>query len=386
MNIRNKIIQSVLTALILIGATSGLYLYTSGYRLKKNGGEKVDLTQTGMVSVKSLPDGANVYLDGQLKTATDGTVSGIEPGKHSLGIIKNGFVTWNKEIEVFSELVTDVTAILISQSPRLEPLTNTGARFPVISPTLNKIAFFSKDGSAPGVWVIPLTGEALNIFRSNPYVVLEDGPNNFYSRGKSIQWGPEEDALLVEDQDGNFVIVDLEDGGLVQKTSNPRLVKDEWAEVLFDKRTVFIERLDIPEDLKEIAVGQDALWAPDEKKFLYKTKVEETIEYRVYNMEKPIPVGENVESVVFTTNVSEKQPKVTWYADSFHLILAELDSQNEGRGKISLIRIDGTNRTEIYSNTLYSEDVFSAPGGDKLVILTSFKSGEQTDLYTVGIR
>ena len=30
--------------------------------------------------------------------------------------------------------------------------------------------------------------------------------------------------------------------------------------------------------------------------------------------------------------------------------------------------------------------VFAVPSGDKIIVLTSFKSGEQTDLYTVGIR
>ena len=60
--------------------------------------------------------------------------------------------------------------------------------------------------------------------------------------------------------------------------------------------------------------------------------------------------------------------------------------ENEKRGFIILIRIDGTNKTEIYNNTLLSDQVYSAPGGDKLIILTSFKSGDQTDLYTVSIR
>jgi hypothetical protein len=35
---------------------------------------------------------------------------------------------------------------------------------------------------------------------------------------------------------------------------------------------------------------------------------------------------------------------------------------------------------------LYSDRAFSTPGGDKIIILTSFKSGDQTDLYTVSIR
>lgn len=139
-----KWLKALLTALILLSATVALFLYASGYRLSQDSENHVDLTQTGMINAKSVPEGANVYVDGVLRTATDGTVAGVETGIHSLSIVKNGFVTWNKTIEVFPELVTDITAILVSQSPRLEPLTNTGAREPTISPSLSKLAFFPK--------------------------------------------------------------------------------------------------------------------------------------------------------------------------------------------------------------------------------------------------
>jgi len=61
-------------------------------------------------------------------------------------------------------------------------------------------------------------------------------------------------------------------------------------------------------------------------------------------------------------------------------------SRASKKGRISLIRIDGTNKVEIYNGALYSDNVYSAPGGDKLIILTGFKSNAQTDLYTLGIR
>ena len=51
-----------------------------------------------------------------------------------------------------------------------------------------------------------------------------------------------------------------------------------------------------------------------------------------------------------------------------------------------MIRIDGTNKEEIYSNTLFSDKIFSSPDGTKIIILTRFKSGNQTDLYTLGIK
>lgn len=115
-------LETFLTIVVLGGLTTILYLYTSGYRLNNNKDKGViDINKTGMISVKSLPTGASVSLDDELRTATDDTVSGIKPGIHALKIVKKGFVDWTKNIEVFEQLVTDITAVLISQSPRLEP-------------------------------------------------------------------------------------------------------------------------------------------------------------------------------------------------------------------------------------------------------------------------
>ena len=384
-------LHTLLTVTILFGITTLLYLYISGYRLNRNTPEEnIDVSVTGMVGAKSIPEGANIYIDGELMNATNATVPGLKPGKYELKIVKNGYKAWSKEVEVFPELVTDITAVLISQSQRFEPLTKTGAKSPSVSPSLTKLAYFSKDENSPGVWVIPLVNDGLNIFRANAEAVLEDTFYNIYSNGKSIEWSPDEKALLIEiegvaENANQFYLVDLTTRSAIT-TSAPEVIRQEWKAELEEIRGDFIERIDIPEEMRTIAIAETSMWAPDNKKFLYIREHEGQNEYRVYNMEKPIPIGESKDSLVFTTPVSNPQPHVSWYSDSFHLILVENYSQEETKGAISLIRIDGTNKTEVYSNTLYSDKVYSAPGGDKLIMVTSFTSSDETNLYTLGIR
>jgi hypothetical protein len=360
-------------------------LYTSGYRLKRDEEETVNLTTTGMVSAKSIPDGASVFLDDELLTATNDTIAGLEPGIHELRIVKKGYEEWSKDIEVFEALVTDITAVLVSQSPMFEPLTNTGANNPSASPSLNQLAYFSKDQENPGVWIIPINQGGLNLFRANPSVVLEDTKFNKYSDGKSITWSPDEKQLLVETNDSIFYLVDLETNTALSVTTSGEIL-EEWNAKLRRKRKDFVAKLEIPENIRDLALSDEALWSPDEKKFLFTQQFGENLQYKVYNMEKPLPVGEKVETLVFEKNVNETQPKITWFADSFHLILTEGNILEDGWGTISLIRIDGTNKVEIYSQSLHSPFVYSVPSGDKIIILTTFKSGDQTDLYTVGIR
>ncbi|MBN1463758.1 MAG: hypothetical protein JW922_08820, partial [Paludibacteraceae bacterium] len=308
-----------------------------------------------------------------------------EPGSHNLRIVKKGFEPWSKHIEVFEELVTDITAVLVSQSPMLEPLTNTGASNPSVSPTLNNLAYFSKDEESPGVWIIPINQSGLNLFRATPSVVLEDTKVNKYSDGRSIIWSPDEKQLLVETKDETYYLVNLETS-TAQTATDHELILEGWNKKLHDKREVFVSKLDIPEQIRTLATSAQVMWAPDEKKFLYTVQNGDILQYKIYNMEKPLPVGEKIETTVFETNVADPQPVITWYADSFHLILTEGNIDQDKRGTVYLIRIDGTNKVEIYGETLYSPRVYSAPGGDKIIILTSFKTNEQTDLYTVGIR
>jgi hypothetical protein len=376
--------QSFVTATILLGITTMIFLYTSGYRLSKDQDNPVDIRRTGMISARSNPENASVYINGVLATVTNNTISSLNPGTYQLRIVKSGFVPWEKEVEVFKELVTDITAVLISQSTRLEPLTSTGARNHVISPTLSKLAFFSRDPEESGIWVLNLSG-GLNIFNTKSYIVFEDTFATTFSNGLSIEWAPDESQLLMEGANGLYYLLDIE-SETAQSTSSANNIKLEWETEILRTHTNFLQRIDLPENMVQIATSENAVWSPDEKKFLYTVESEETIEYRVYNMEKPLPIGEKLDSLVFTTGTSDPQPNVTWYADSFHLILTEGNIEEEKRGVVSIIRIDGTNKTEIYSGALYDDAVYSTPGGDKVIVLTSFRSGDQTDLYTIGIR
>jgi len=381
-------LETLLTFVILVGVTTILYLYTSGYRMQKNEEKgSIDVEKTGMIGVKSIPDRASVYVDGVLVTATDDTIASVAPGKHNLKVVKKGFLEWEKDIEVYEQLVTDITAVLVSQSPKLEPLTNTGARAPSISASLSKLAYFSFDTEKPGIWVIPLTGVNIGLFRTNPTIAVEDTKYTLYSEGEEIIWSPDEKNLLVRGKNDVYYLVDL-DSKTAQTTLKYEDILKEWGDKQKEKRELTINNslTKIPEEIIKVALSDEAFWAPDEKKFLYTKQNGNKLEYRVYNFEVPLPVGEKTESLVMTTDIDSPQPKISWYTDSFHLILVEGDVEKEKKGIISLIRIDGSNKAEIYNNTLYSDRAFSTPGGDKIIILTSFKSGDQTDLYTVSIR
>lgn len=374
--------QNIITAILLIGVSTAIFLYTNGYRLEQKKTTKFDLTKTGMVSAKSVPEGASVYLDGILMTATNDSIPGIEPGKKTIKILKKGFVPWEKEIDIYEELVTDITAVLITQSPRIEPITNTGAYNPKVSPTLSKLAYFSKEQTSPGINILSLNN---SFFGGNTDTILEDTRAIKYSEGIDIVWSYDETQLLVQMSNNIWYLVDLKTN-TAQTTNVPDNIKETWRQEFLKKRSDFITKAKVEDNIKELAKSNKVTWSPDEKKFLNVEEINGNLVYKIYNLEDPLPVGEKVETTVLTINKTEVQPKISWYTDSYHLILVKGNVEKDRRGNISFIRIDGTNEIEIYNNTLFSDKVYATPSGDKVVIVTSFKSSGEPDLYTVSLR
>jgi hypothetical protein len=163
----------------------------------------------------------------------------------------------------------------------------------------------------------------------------------------------------------------------------------EWIEDFIKNKIETIDnQQDIPEWIKEKALSGQTTWSPDEEKFLFTTPNTENpneIKLNIYNSETPLPVGEKrlYEPLVLSDPVSTK---VYWYSDSYHLILVEKTPNTEDNYTISLIRVDGTNRTPIYTGALASDQAFPTPGGDKIVVLTWLKEKSQTNLYAISIR
>jgi len=112
---KGKII-SVLGVLIVLAVTVGAILYGRGYRLtfKDSNG----ISGTGILVLNSFPEGARVFVDDNLTTATDNTIN-LSPGSYKVKIQKDGYYPWQKQIIVRREEVTHAIATLFPTNPRL---------------------------------------------------------------------------------------------------------------------------------------------------------------------------------------------------------------------------------------------------------------------------
>jgi len=384
-----NLVSVILTFALLTGLTVLTVFYGRGYRVDIS--EK-GLQKTGMIVAKSIPDGAKVYLDEKLTTATNNTVATLEPGEYDLRIVKDGYIPWEKRIQVFEELVTDITAILVAQAPRLEPLTNTGVRSPTLSAYKNRIAYFLSEVEKEGIYTLSLSGST-NIFGSPNRLLIADTSSVAYSKGEKIYFSPDDSEAIVQMNKEGYYLFNIEEGSL----ESPKAFSDindklqEWREGILEKRISFLEKEELTPDLHEIALNENTLWSPDEKKFLYQNSTEDGyVEYKVYNLEDPLPVGESRNYIALRVKKGEEPKHIAWYPDSFHLVLVDGNgdsgSNNGKNGTVSLIRIDGSNKTEIYSGSMSQYEVYVNPSGDKIIILASFKQNSPPDLYAISIR
>jgi len=375
----------LLTLSGLIAATAVVILFAKGYRLNL---PTQEIKKTGMLSVKSYPDGAKIILDGKLTSVTNNALTSLSPGLHKVKITKEGYTSWEKEVRVFEELVTEVDALLISLTPKLEPLTNTGIRNPALSSDGTKIVYSDRNSSHPGIYIINLSisGPPISLFRTSSQLAIADTKSTAYSLAEELSWSPDDNEILVKMNNRGFFLINSPDNPSRKYLllSEEESLRRRWEEERLLKRKSFLEtatkKLDIPEEILKISTESATLWSFNQRKFLYRKERGEIVEFHCYSLEDPLPVGEtrDYQTLVLNTNQAEKI-ELFWHSDNRHLVIVEGDV-------ISLLELDGSNKTEVFAGFIKPKTTFPVPSGDKLVVLTSFNPRTDPNLYTVSLR
>jgi hypothetical protein len=146
----------------------------------------------------SDPEGAQVFINGKLTTATDDTLN-LSPGTYEIEIKKDGFISWKKTLEIQAELVTQTAAKLFPSVPNLTPFSFTGANDPTPSPDGRKIVYQTSSASAEpknGLWVLELADRNLPIARaSEPRQIVRNTTQRNYSNALLL-WSPDSSQVL----------------------------------------------------------------------------------------------------------------------------------------------------------------------------------------------
>src|SRR3989338_905864 len=397
---KRSLILSLFVLLLLGLATVLVVLYGKGYRFTR-GQEGIELSGTGLLVAKSKPDGAGIFVNDHLTSATDNTIN-LSEGEYDIKIVKQGYFPWQKKIKIQKEVVSIADALLFSTTPKLEGITEIGVENPVIDPTRSQIAFTVASDSARknGVYVLDISQKPILTLQSASTQIADDTVATF-SKSK-VSWSPDGKQLLATisaDLNGSTTYL-LDSRNFNQ---NPKDVTQTLAEVnsIWEKQQKDKEKsqtFGLNSMLKKLISDnfQIISWSEDETKILYSasqsaalspiitpaligtnsTQEERSIEkdsIYVYDLKE----DKNFKILDSKTDV---QSQLTWFPDSKHLIYVN-------NREITIMEYDSANKTVIYAGPFIENYVFPWPDGSKLVILTNL--GNQNlppNLYTIGLK
>lgn len=388
----------VLTTLFVLAVAAAVAIFLArGYQLNIS---DRSLTGTGILVATSDPDGAEVFVDGKLTTATNNSLN-LPPGTYQIAVKKDGYSSWEKKLSLKQEEVFKTNAFLFPRVPDLRPVTLTGALNPSLSPDGTKIAFSvaSASGEKNGVYVLDMgrgpivapiisSGDLRQIYRTTPFLDLS---------GHHFSWSSDSRQILAESTPSGTLVYLLEATSL---NDSPRIVNSEltdlqsaWEE---SRRTILATQTGhlAPAVAATLATSAANLsFSPDESKLLYQATTSAWLpNYLSSYLPGTNPTPENrvlKPGQTFVYDLKEDRnyaienckleiENCAWFPSSRHLITSTTTD-------ISLVEYDGTNRSVVYAGPFVPDLVFSWPNWSKIVILTSL-NGLGQNLYTINLR
>jgi hypothetical protein len=387
---KTRILVFLLTVIVvgLLGAFT--ISYARGYRIDW---KHLKLSPNGLLVVKSEPTGAQIFVNGDLKTASDATIS-LSPGTYDVSVRRDGYFAWNKRLTIEKEEVTLANVSLFRVAPSLTAVTFDGAVNPVVAGDLSRIAFAVPPSTQPGssqragLWVIDTTELPLGFSRDPRRIADGDLTQATW------EFSPDGRQLMLTTQAGAFTL----DTGSFTAQSTWVNIGSRKVTILADwqnqtKNKLAAQTRNLPEEVVDLTSRKvkTVAFSPDETKILYTASAAATLSE---NLVKPLPGSStqkqerNIEegkTYVYDIKedrnflISDEDAVLRWLPTSKHLILA-------GAGRVEIMDYDGTNRQPVYSGSYSAPFAFPYANSSRLLILTDLGSGATTNLYSLSLK
>lgn len=385
--------------LSIICLTVVISLVARGYKINLKQGSI--LTATGILSATSEPKAASVYLDDKLVTATDNTLN-LSPDTYTVKIVKDGYLPWQKTVQIKKETVYQTNTQLFRSVPDLKPITYTGAINPTISPDNSKIVYAVASASAStdnGLYIIELNNSfSLNFNRNIPRQ-LSQNLSNIDWADFTFEFSPNSRQVLATNTTVNTsYLISLDTAinpkNLYDVTPTLATIKDDWQNQLDQLMTVKMAK--VPQDLQQFvstSSAQDIQFSASEEKILYLAQKDGDL---IKNIITPPPAQSTQ-----TQNRDIKQGNYYVYDlkdDTNFLIGSKTDISNPNwldgsdnilytnQQNIKVSDYDNTNQQILFTGSFDPKTVFPMPDGSKITTLIAPYTGAPENLYTISIK
>jgi len=395
---KKSILIISLVLLFISGSTYFISIYAKGYQINFKQG--ASLQATGIFSATSKPKAASVYVNDRLITATDDTIN-LSPDTYSIKIAKDGFLPWQKTVQVKKELVYQSDAQLYRSAPDLKPITLTGAINPVISPDSTKIVYSVASASAAkdnGLYLIELTDNSILVNKNTPKQISPDLPNIDWSKFNFV-FSPNSRQILATNKNTNISYLLSLDTPVTQKTLldvtlRLALIQEDWNN---QNQQLIASKIELlPKELKDLVSTDSAKnvsFSSADDKILYLAKKDSTVPSNIItpppaqstqSQSRDIKKGNYYvydikDDTNFLIGSADKIYNSFWLPYSSSVIF--MNDQ-----KIKVIEYDGTNEQTLFAGNFNKDSVYPWSDGNKIITLTSPYAGSPENLYAIVIR
>ena len=382
-----KFLISIATLLVIAFFAGIAIFFAKGYTFSP---KERRIVGTGIINITSEPDAASVFIDGHLTTATNATVSSLSPKNYTVRVVKEGFIPWEKSLQVKEGVVTEVKLTLFPAIPTIYPLTFTSVVSPSLSPDGSKLAYVvpAKVGDATalkkaGVWVWTMVRNQPIAFArsSEPHQIASNTTTDFSKA--VLKWSPDSKQVLAtidneqsSSSSNNYL---LESGNM---NDNPRDITPvisstlkSWEDDTKAKDDLLVASI-TDGKLKKIASDSAIVkWSPDETKFMARA---ESIKEGSKGLVEGMKVYDLEDGKEYSLPSAKSH---IWLPESKHIVLVE-------EGSISVADFDGTNKAVIYAGKFLDNFVFPWPDSSRFVIINSLPTptASEPNLYGINLK
>jgi hypothetical protein len=373
----------VLVSTFLVVGTIGYFvsLIARGYQFDTG---TLTFLENGILVAKSDPDGASIFVNGNLRGATNTNLK-LSPDTYDIEIKKNGYISWSKKLNIKKEEVTQVTAHLFKVAPSFSSVTFDGAINPVVSSDFSKIAYTNENG----LWIMSVS--SLPIGFPNEPKKITDG----VLEGDTYKFSPNNREIMLETKIGTYLLNTNEFTAkvdLVNIAAQKELTLRNWNLEKEKKETSELKLL--PTEVATILDKNTSVFtfSPDETMVLYTASSEAKIKENLIEKlpgsstqpeARDIKVGKTyIYDIKEDKNflVNDNGRSLYWLPTSRHLILPD-------DGKIIVMDYDGTNRQTVFSGDYIAPHAYPFVNASKLLILTTLGSDSKLpNLYSLSIK
>jgi hypothetical protein len=384
---------------LIVGGTFLISIIARGYQLNfKNLKSGSILQATGILSATSNPKAASVFIDDRLVTATDDTLN-LSPGQYTIKISKDGYLPWQKTIQIKKETVYQSNAQLFRSVSDLRPITLSGAINPIMSPDGSKIIYAVASASASldnGLYQIALNDSIIPLGQNLPRQLAPNFPNIDWSKF-TFSFSPNSRQVLANFKDTHYLIsldspITLKN--IQDVTARLSLIKEDWQN---QSLQMTLAKLDhVPAEIKNLVSTDSAKnisLSPSEDKIFYLAKTDGQVKE---NIVSPPPaqstqtqtrqvkkgnfyVYDLKDDTNFLIGNNSALLNPLWLPNSNDIVFIE-------DNKIKVIEYDGTNKQILFAGNFNKDTVFPWSDGSKIVTLTSAYIGAPENLYSISIR